>query len=82
MAILNENLNLSNLLFAPSAPLRLKNPGNHLGSLYIWSNCGTYFCALVLLPEPDRPKVSPDYIPMRHLLIIQAILFQRGYAND
>jgi hypothetical protein len=31
IAILNENLDLSSLLFVPSAPLRLKNPGNYLG---------------------------------------------------
>jgi hypothetical protein len=33
IGILNENLDLSSLLFAPSAPLRLKNLENHLGSL-------------------------------------------------
>jgi hypothetical protein len=30
ITILNENLDLSSLLFAPSEPLRLKNLGNHL----------------------------------------------------
>jgi hypothetical protein len=34
IAILNENLDFYFPTFAPSAPLRLKNLENHLGSLY------------------------------------------------
>jgi hypothetical protein len=34
MAILFENLDLSSLLFAPSAPLRLKNPKSKIQNLH------------------------------------------------